>query len=223
MRFRLTYEGELKATQRDAADEQIKPDRLAEHKMMIRRNFHRQLRHLWDTNKFLREHKINPDVDLWSKITPGSGELWVTDKERLRPMREVIPLSYQYNGFKYPPLVRSKWSLLCSLEIIFLRRDIPGSIISAGDIDNRIKTLIDSLRIPKNRNELPTNVTPEADEHPFYVLLEDDNQVSGLAVETDTLLDPPRGPAAFDQREVKLIITVDIRPYDVNMFNLSFA
>jgi hypothetical protein len=53
-------------------------------------------------------------------------------------------------------------------------------------------------------------------------LLEDDKQVSQLAVETDTLLDPPIGDEA-DQRKVRLVITVEVRPYYVNMFNLSFA
>jgi len=53
------------------------------------------------------------------------------------------------------------------------------------------------------------------------VLLEDDNQVSGLSVETDTLLDPPS--SLTGDKDVKLLITVNIRPYDVDMFNLSFT
>ena len=108
------------------------------------------------------------------------------------------------------------------MSILFLRRDIPGSIISAGDIDNRIKTVIDGLRRPRNGKELVGNETPQAGEDPFYVLLEDDKQVTHLEVETDTLLDPPTG-GAFDHRLVRLLITVDLRPYNVTMFNLSFA
>ena len=108
------------------------------------------------------------------------------------------------------------------MHVLFLRHDIPGSAIQAGDIDNRIKTLIDALRLPQNKNELV-----EADEHPgegedpFFCLLEDDNQVSSFAVETDTLLDPPDGPN--EGRSVKLIVTVELRPYFATPFNLSFV
>ena len=68
-----------------------------------------------------------------------------------------------------------KISLLCSLNILFLRRDIPGSALSAGDIDNRIKTVIDALRRPRHANELAYHATPAADEDPFFRLLEDDS------------------------------------------------
>ena len=105
------------------------------------------------------------------------------------------------------------------LRILFLRRDIPGSLISAGDLDNRIKTLIDTLRRPLNANDLRGNETPAGDEDPFYCLLEDDKLVSHLEVETDTLLDAPSG----DMRQARLVITVELKPYDVTMLNLSFA
>jgi hypothetical protein len=121
------------------------------------------------------------------------------------------------------PLVREEYSLLCSLNILFLRRDIPGSVVSAGDLDNRIKTLIDSLRRPQNKNELRGNEAPGDGEDPFYCLLEDDRLVSQLEVETDTLLDPPRGNTQADRRQVRLTITVDLKPYNVTLFNLSFS
>jgi hypothetical protein len=56
MRFRLTYEGELRPTQRDPEANQKEP--LAAHKQNIRRAFHLQLKQLWATNKFLKNHKI---------------------------------------------------------------------------------------------------------------------------------------------------------------------
>ncbi len=95
--------------------------------------------------------------------------------------------------------------------------------ISAGDIDNRIKTVIDALRRPRNQAELVgDDATPGPDEDPFFCLLEDDKMVSHFSVETDTLLDPPTNEEA-DQRKAKLIITVELRPYYVTTFNLSFA
>ena len=120
--------------------------------------------------------------------------------------------------------MREDWSLLCSLRILFLRRDIPGSVItSAGDIDNRIKTIIDALRRPRSGNELVgDDQAPGEAEDPFYCLLEDDKQVHHLEVETDTLLDEITEDDA-DAAKAKLIITVEIRPFDITYFNLAFS
>ncbi len=65
-------------------------------------------------------------------------------------MVDVIADQYHEFGYRFVPLVREEISLLCSVGILFLRRDIPGSLLSAGDIDNRIKTVIDTLRRPRN-------------------------------------------------------------------------
>lgn len=220
MRFRLTYEGELKATQRDPLNNQ--PDRMAEHKQSIRRVFHRQLRHLWTTNKFLRDHKVGSYSNADKPIGQALDMLMYGEDERI-PMVEAVANKYRENGYRFVPLVLKDLSLLCSLHVLFLRRDIPGSVVSAGDLDNRIKTLIDTLRRPKGANELRGNEQPGADEDPFFVLLEDDDLVSQLTVETDTLLDPPTGDREADRRQVRLVITVEIKPYDVTMFNLSYA
>ena len=59
MRFRLTYAGELRPTSRDPEAQQ--PDPLAMHKHALRQAFHVQLKELWATNKFLKEHKLNPN------------------------------------------------------------------------------------------------------------------------------------------------------------------
>jgi hypothetical protein len=50
MRFRLTYEGELRSSQRDPLGNQ--PNKLADHKQHIRREFHRQLKRLWEGTFF---------------------------------------------------------------------------------------------------------------------------------------------------------------------------
>ena len=132
---------------------------------------------------------------------------------------------YHEYGYRFVPLVREEWSLTCSLNILFLRRDILGNkgVLSAGDIDNRVKTLIDVLRRPRNQTELVGNdATPREDEDPFFVLLEDDKQVSHLLVEADTLLIPPCETDA-SASQAKVVVTVEIRPYYVTTFNLSLA
>jgi hypothetical protein len=79
------------------------------------------------------------------------------------------------------------------------------------------------LRRPPNGSELKGNENPAAGEVPFFCLLEDDDLVTQLSVKTDSLLTPPSGDAESDGREVKIVITVELKPYNANMFNLSFV
>jgi hypothetical protein len=227
MRFRLTYQGQLRPNQRDPQNGQ--QDRLAEHKQSIRKVFHSQLKQLWQTNKFLREHTVDPQAWVSPVAVPanqvsntGAYDARGPRPERL-PLSEAIANLYQENGYRFVPLVREDFGLLCSLDILFLRRDFPGTgVISAGDLDNRIKTLIDTLRKPHSGNELKGNESPSAGEDPFYCLLEDDDLVTSLSVQADMLLDPPSG-SNNSHGEVKLVVSVEIKPSHVTMFNLSFA
>lgn len=208
MEFHLTYQGPLYATQRDPVGGQ--KDARATHKHQIRKKFHAQLKQLWATNRFLRETKISPLLGL------------VHFKSDVEPMAEVLAHRYSKFGYRFVPLVRQDVSLLCSIDVLFLRRDAPGAVIKSGDIDNRLKTLFDALRLPNNVNELVGNESPSAGEDPFFCLAEDDSLISKVTVDTDMLLDPLEGEAA-DMAFVRLILTVRVRPYDVNTFTVGFA
>jgi len=116
-------------------------------------------------------------------------------------------------GYNFVPIVLRELLVYCSLDILFLRPDPPGELLLSGDIDNRIKTLIDALRMPESSQELGGYTAPEADEKPFFVLLEDDRLVTRLAVETDMLLQPT-GPRAGKQ-DARLVITVTLTPYQM--------
>ncbi|RWP46723.1 hypothetical protein [Mesorhizobium sp.] len=221
MRFRLVYEGELKANQRDPHDNQ--PARLSEHKQAIRKVFHRQLRHLWETNWFLSTHRVFPQDYGMSRPAADTAARWGASENEMISLTEAVSYKHRENGYCFVPLVRKDWRLMCSLEILFLRHDPPGSVIHSGDLDNRIKTLIDALRKPDNATELRGNETPAEGEDPFFCLLEDDKLVTGLNVESDRFLVPPKGNKDIDRRQVHIVISVDVRPYDVTSFNLSFA
>ena len=93
---------------------------------------------------------------------------------------------------------------------MFLRSDIPGSPGFAGDIDNRVKTLLDALKMPST-GEIPPGASPGQDEDPLFCLLEDDSLVTRLSVEMDQLLDLPR-ISGNTSLEAMLIITVDLEP-----------
>lgn len=93
-------------------------------------------------------------------------------------------------NYRFLPLVRSDMNLIARLDITFLRPEEPCCLITkGGDIDNRLKTLFDALRIPSEANELPSRLIPEDDETPiFYCLLESDSLITSVSVVTDRLL-----------------------------------
>jgi hypothetical protein len=178
MRFRLVYEGELRSNQRDRFDKE--PNAMSEHKQAIRKVFHEQLKHLWKTNWFLSTHRVFPsDYGVnWSASEVGAR--WAPEESEMIPLLEAVAFNYQENGYRFVPLVRKDWRIKCSLDILFLRHDPPGSVVHAGDLDNRIKTLIDALRKPQGPIELRGNEKPAEGEDPFFCLLEDDKLITGL-------------------------------------------
>jgi hypothetical protein len=132
---------------------------------------------------------------------------------------EDIAANFTREQFRFVPLVAKRLKLVCFLDITFLRREAPGQLIKyGGDIDNRIKTLLDSLRVPE-AGEIKS-LTPDVTENPFYCLLEDDSLVTGFQVKTERLLEPSSG--AGRQSDVRLMITVIVHPTEVTMENLSF-
>src|ERR1700693_5740307 len=54
MEFRLTYDGPLLSTQREPIDSQ--KDHKADHKHIMRKRFHKQLKRLWEITPFLHNH-----------------------------------------------------------------------------------------------------------------------------------------------------------------------
>lgn len=89
-----------------------------------------------------------------------SGSSWV----------EYVANLYRICDFRFVPLIRKETGFTCSLDILFLRRGHPGELITqGGDIDNRIKVLFDSLKMPKDGTEVQD--IPSEDEDPFFCLL----------------------------------------------------
>jgi hypothetical protein len=165
MEFRLFYRGPLKS------------NGSKEHKHDIRRQFHPQLRNLWNQSPL-------KDVFPFSlSRAPESlkASLYVLGIEQ--PFWEI-------GNCRFFPLVRKDFNLIAQLEIILLRPEEPGAIITqGGDIDNRLKTLFDALRMPTAISELPSSCVPATDENPlFYCLLQDDALITGVSVVTDRLL-----------------------------------
>lgn len=153
MKFRLTYRGELYA----------RKSATVEHIQAIRRDMHKQLKLLWqekplsELHSWLQtsEYKNSPERD---DFISGDDISIVTEKK----------------GFQFASLVHSNLYAVAELDIIFLRPEPAGRIITrAGDIDNRLKTLFDALQQPE-LDQIPKNDSPQEGEIPFFCLLEDD-------------------------------------------------
>jgi hypothetical protein len=209
MEFRLTYNGPLLATQRDPLTGQR--DSRADHKHELRRRFHVQLKRLWEITPFLINAKGESSIRLRSNFETGSPAA-----------HDIKTLSSRYSlyGFNFVPLVTPEIELFCSLEILFLRPDRPGGVVWAGDIDNRIKTLLDALRIPVASEDYSQR-TPADDEKPLFCLLEDDKLITKLSVETDQLLE--FSTASQPMNDVRLVITVRVWPYSMHLGNMEFG
>jgi len=73
--------------------------------------------------------------------------------------------------------------------MLLWRRDDPAGLIpTAGGMDQRLNVLLGALRMPRTCDEV--GEVPEADEDPFYVLMEDDSLVNEVTISTDRLLTP---------------------------------
>ena len=65
-------------------------------------------------------------------------------------------------------LVSSVHHILAELDILMLRHGEAGSIVSGGDIDNRLKTLFDALRAPTEAESEPVGAAEQGE--PVYCL-----------------------------------------------------
>lgn len=168
MEFRLQYRGPLPSAQ---ATNAIKTS-----KHRIRKVVHKQLVHLWKGKELQALHNRTQSPDA-------------------RTYAENLGAEFSVGPFNFVPLVTERLRLVSHLDILFLRREGTGSLISkpkdvyGGDLDNRLKIFLDALRVPLSIDELPTGIGPDANEQPyFYCLLEDDSLITKIQVEADKLL-----------------------------------
>jgi len=117
-------------------------------------------------------------------------------------------------GRKFFPLVRDSFALKSSLRISFLRKEEPGKVYQAGDLDNRLKTLFDALAVPKDEQVVSDQTIVD----PIYCLLEDDALIANCTIETHRLLSRPLA----SKYVVILLIEVDVRVIQPRQYNQSF-
>ena len=215
MRFRLVYSGSLRSSGNDSKPEDVRD---------IRDELHQQLKILWQTHTALKRLKYTAQIRRTSGVsnTPGWPPLnfitndppkWAENVPRMfADLCEPVPVGNR----KVIPLVRKSLSLACKLQVLFLREEDPGSLIfKAGDLDGRIKTLLDALKMPSSDDDARY---PSAHD-PLYCLMESDTLVTHFDVETDRLLKSPTRKAT----EVQLIMQVSIDVLEVGDWNVCLV
>src|SRR5437773_323341 len=177
MKVTLVYDGNLSPTGNNVSHRSRK-------KWEVREQFDPQLRRLWD---------IRPDLDHLRKFPryPKDGHgMWIQAHPQFPEAQQVNPVLHegpmppsiidlcepiQKGPRTFFPLVRKSLGLTCGLKVLFLRAEAKGNLFDkqTGDLDNRIKTLVDALAIPtdEEKYENPALVDP------VYCLLEDDGLV----------------------------------------------
>lgn len=140
----------------------------AGHKWEIRRFLHPQLERLWENEPLAGVAKS-------LLALPAQPSKSSNIRER--------------SGVRFAPLVTRTLKLFAEISILLFRpgpRDFKGS---RRDADNQLKTLIDALRLPNIRQEIPKNIAVSLPS-PFYCLLEDDSLVTKVGIETEQWLSP---------------------------------
>ncbi|GAA4420997.1 hypothetical protein [Acidovorax lacteus] len=164
------------------------------HKWDIRRALHPQLERLWQTR---------PLADLAASLLAP-------------PQPDSSSVLVEKGGLLFAPLVTQRLDLYAELSVLLFRQQPRGTLITdGGDLDNRLKTLLDGLRVPhgslEGRRELPATPDPR----PLFCLLEDDALVTKVSVESEQLLRPARPD------EVVAIISVHVKKTVLNHRNLT--
>lgn len=194
--FWLTYRGPLKATQRDPRTGSSIKQKHWHLKHAMREQFHWQLKAVWESHPVLLAKR----QDESSMICAAK----LADEFKIPP-------------WSFVPLVMDRLDVLCGIDIVMLRLDHPGDSVWSGDIDNRVKTIIDALEVPGAHSgyaDLPF----EGEINPLYCLLENDQLLTSISVETGRLLKAPDG---VDPSWADVSIRVRIKPENVTMLNLG--
>ena len=132
--------------------------------------------------------------------------LWDQNPLAIQKQQSIQATKRVVGAYTVVPLVVSEFYGYAELDIIILQPEPIGAVVSnAGDLDNRLKTVLDALRCPLSLDELPTAAQPGPNETPFFCLLEDDHLIRSLRVSADQLLDP-----STSKTDVVMVIQVHV-------------
>jgi hypothetical protein len=166
------------------------PKRRREHVHDLRMVFHKQMKRLFEIKPYSQIYKY-------------------TDKKN----KKLPYVTRNLGGLEFVPFISPDLNLLAELDITLMHPELIGT--PRADIDNRMKTLLDALKMPHTLDEIPPYARNKGDR--VITLLEDDRLVTKLSVNTSHLLDTDF------ENEVFLLISVTPKVSEGNEFNLPFV
>jgi hypothetical protein len=211
MKFTFTYDGPLWSQNTSGVFDK---------KWEMRETLHPQFERLWKVHPSLkslpRKIEVIHPYQPWERYHTFSPDPLIAEPP-LKDTEINLQAPVEISGVKFIPLVRFSYAITCSLSILFLRPEPPGNLIRpGGDIDNRIKTFLDALRVPpKNEAGNVANREPKPS-GAVHCLLEDDSLITGLSVRTAQLLEN------VPSNHVRLVVDVDVSVTHPRIYNLIF-
>jgi hypothetical protein len=203
MKFTLIYDGDLPAGDSSRAV----------YASRIRNELHHQMADLWDSNVIFRALKNTaripaivtlappPSPDIPFRLPDFEGDVLPLDP---RQQDLCAPIEIPKVG-RFVPAIRHSLYLTCAVDILLLRHQEPFTLLKqGGDLDNRIKTLFDGLRMP-TPGDVYVGEEPTAD--PLCVVVEDDALISDISIKTGRLL----GNRTKNKHAVRLTIDVTVK------------
>ena len=130
------------------------------------------------------------------------------------PIRSMADCQFRYQlgGIDFIPLVTDALQADCALSIRIHRPQDAGSIIyTGGDLDNRLKTLFDALRMPRDMTELDPKApmaNPGPDSGRVFCLLQGDELITKITIDSKRLLGPPVQPNEPNYVEMDIDVTI---------------
>jgi hypothetical protein len=153
-------------------------------------------------------------MQLWN-TQPMLAEMWKYFEHKASPS-ESNPFKREFDLQTYICFATEEAGALVDLDILFLRPDAPGRLRDqTGDLDNRMKTLLDGLRPAQNNAERNNK---EVITTPIYCLFEDDKLISSLNIRSETLL-----THIEENNYVELIITVRTTPSKLTLLSRIYS
>ena len=172
----------------------LPPSGNSQEKWRIRREIEPQLRKLWTVPPFdgvakYKDQSYQPDTCYVGK---------------------------KVGAVEYIPCISSRLEMRAELQIRLLSAAMPGGLMQYGDIDNRLKTLLDALSIP-TLQQMPKNPETDTDGR-MFCLLEDDRLVTRIDVTNDRLLTEP-------DHSRNAIVLINVHPVasTVTMANIGIS
>ena len=139
-------------------------------KQELRRAFNVYLRNVWRREKVLQDF-----MGKGLPVVPYPVKRSAPDDEKNPFYRAELA------GFSWIPLVTRRNRLKVDLQVELLG-DTPRVLKPTGDLDNRLKVVLDGLRMVRQPGEVEKNDHGKGDD--LFVLLEDDSLISNLEVVT---------------------------------------